>query len=169
MPASRLWKGEGPGGMFGEWGQVGITDISGNLDWSPRKVLEYVRSFKDNLLNAQPIVLPKELDRMVEQFLSRFIETPRGAMTGAKRKRSIAGTKWHWQIRKHRIPRDISSALVLLVLALGEICHTDKAPRAGVGSILHTESRCQLLSHLLLEDIGHMRNCCSINAYLNMK
>ncbi|KAI1382487.1 uncharacterized protein F4822DRAFT_435538 [Hypoxylon trugodes] len=35
-------QGEGHGGMFNEeWGQVGVTDISGNLDWSPDKVWDY--------------------------------------------------------------------------------------------------------------------------------
>ncbi|GAW19843.1 hypothetical protein ANO14919_093340 [Xylariales sp. No.14919] len=147
------------------WGQVGspapgpgidykggVLTADGNPDWDQTRILKYVRSFKDNILNMHPILIPKELDAMVRVFLDQlpkssttpssnkassfpggtvgFIHQP--AEVGAKRKRSPVADEPSpvMSFRKPGRPfRNIQSALVLLVFALGKIClHKGKIP-----------------------------------------
>ncbi|KAI1302024.1 hypothetical protein F5Y03DRAFT_215243 [Xylaria venustula] len=151
------------------WGQVGspapgpgvdykggVLNPDGNPDWDQAKILKYVKSFKDNILNMHPILIPKELDAMVRVFLDQlpkssnapssnkasnftagFIHPPTNAPptvseVGNKRKRSPAGDEPSpfMSFRKPGRPyRNVQSALVLLVLALGKIClHRGKIP-----------------------------------------
>jgi hypothetical protein len=152
------------------WGQVGspaygpgvdykggAMNSDGNPDWDPSKVWKYVQSFKDNILNMHPIIIPKELDAMVKVFLETlprssnapnykpssfsvtagFVHPSSSAPsalpeTGAKRKRSPATEEQspHTAFRKPGRPyRNVQSTLVLLVLALGKIClHRGKVP-----------------------------------------
>ncbi|KAI0016194.1 hypothetical protein F4780DRAFT_706188 [Xylariomycetidae sp. FL0641] len=150
------------------WGQVGsITPppgvdyrslsghVDGNPDWDPKKVWKYVESFKENILNMHPIIIPKELDAMVRLFLealpkpsnpqpvgkvstiAKFVNPSTAAPSlpeaGTKRKRSspVLDEANFPSFRKKpgRPYRSVHSALVLLVLALGKIClHKDKIP-----------------------------------------
>lgn len=133
--------------------KTGVINADGNPDYDPGRVWEYVQSFKDNILNMHPIIIPKELDAMVKVFLdglpparppkqgkasssARFINQPASSVppfieTGSKRKRSPAvdePTSSPFQ-KPGRGFRTIHSALVLLVLALGKIClHRDPIP-----------------------------------------
>lgn len=144
------------------WGQVGspaagpgvdykggVLTADGNPDWDQTKLLKYVKSFKENMLNMHPIIIPKELDAMVRVFLDQL---PRSSNTssnnksggyvgfassampevGNKRKRSPAGDEPSplMAFRKPGRPyRNVQSALVLLVFALGKIClHKGKIP-----------------------------------------
>ncbi|KAI1085180.1 hypothetical protein F5B20DRAFT_132713 [Whalleya microplaca] len=161
---------ESPGPMGDVWGQVGsmtpprgvdskggVINVEGNPDWDPNKVWKYVQSFKDNILNMHPIIIPKELDAQVKLFLenlpkpplsnqtnntkvssnARFVNQassvpPLLAETGMKRKRSPATDEQSPSAsfqKPYRPYRNIQNALVLLVFALGKICmHKDKIP-----------------------------------------
>lgn len=129
----------------------GVINMEGNPDYDPNRVWEYVQSFKDNILNMHPIIIPKELDAMVKLFLetlppskpkqtktsssAKFINQssiPSFAEAGTKRKRSPAADEPNPGVpfqKPGRPYRSIHSALVLLVLALGKIClHKDRIP-----------------------------------------
>ncbi|KAI0877478.1 hypothetical protein GGS24DRAFT_120171 [Hypoxylon argillaceum] len=146
------------------WGQVGglapgpgvdyrggVLTTDGNPDWDHNKIWKYVTSFKNNILNLHPILIPKELDAMVKVFLEQipkssstpsnrtsnfsagFIHPPPAVPeTGSKRKRS-PGNDEPSPVTMFRKPgrpyRNVQSALVLVVLALGKIClHQGKMP-----------------------------------------
>ncbi|RYP66369.1 hypothetical protein DL770_008810 [Monosporascus sp. CRB-9-2] len=128
----------------------GVINMDGNPDYDPTKVWDYVKSFKDNILNMHPIIIPKELDAMVKLFLETIPHSkPKQAKTssiakfvnpsvppfpeaGTKRKRSPAAEEPNPSVtfqKPGRPYRSIHSALVLLVLALGKIClHKDRIP-----------------------------------------
>lgn len=153
------------------WGQVGslahgpgvdykggIVNPDGSPDWDPAKIQKYVTSFKDNILNMHPIIIPKELDAMVRVFLEQLPKSsststgkagnsagsagfigsatsapPASQEIGNKRKRSSPAGEESSPVTTFRKPgrpyRNIQSALVLLVLALGKIClHRGKIP-----------------------------------------
>ncbi|KAJ8105507.1 hypothetical protein ONZ43_g7401 [Nemania bipapillata] len=135
------------------WGQVGglapgpgvdykggVLTSDGNPDWDHNKIWKYVGSFKKNILNMHPILIPKELDAMVKVFLEQlpkssnipssrtsnysagFIHPPPAVPeTGSKRKRSPGNDELSpgMSFRKPGRPyRNVHSALVLVVLAL---------------------------------------------------
>lgn len=126
----------------------GVIGMDGNPDFSSATVLEYVQSFKDNILNMHPIMILEELDALVVLFLkeiprnsnktnmrsssnSKFVSQPTSAASslpepvGSKRKRSPGGddTMPSFNFYKPGHPfRSITSAVVLLVCALGKIC-----------------------------------------------
>ncbi|KAL7622774.1 hypothetical protein AAE478_006453 [Parahypoxylon ruwenzoriense] len=151
------------------WGQVGsltpppgvehrggVVNVEGNPDWDPPKIWKYVQSFRDNILNMHPIIIPRELNAMVKIFLetlpksqytqinktglnARFVSQPSAippsfSETGTKRKRSPAADEQTPStpfLKPGRPYRSVNSALVLLVFALGKIClHKDKIPDA---------------------------------------
>ncbi|XXH03998.1 Autophagy protein 5 [Hypoxylon texense] len=157
-----------PSPMGEAWGQVGsltpppgveyrggVVNVEGNPDWDPNKIWRYVQSFKDNILNMHPIIIPKELTAMVKVFLdtlpksqntfggktgaARFVNQPSAippsfSETGTKRKRSPAADEPNPSasfLKPGRPYRSVHSALVLLVFALGKIClHKDRIPDA---------------------------------------
>ncbi|KAI1334629.1 hypothetical protein F5Y15DRAFT_429310 [Xylariaceae sp. FL0016] len=47
----------------------GVLNVDGNPDWDPNRVWKYVQSFKDDMLNMHPIIIPRELDAIVTIFL----------------------------------------------------------------------------------------------------
>ncbi|KAI1112662.1 hypothetical protein F5Y14DRAFT_452798 [Nemania sp. NC0429] len=140
------------------WGQVGgpgidhkggILTSDGNPDWDHTKIWKYVASFKEHILKMHPIIIPKELDAMVRVFLDQLPKSsiaqsnrasnvsagfvhPSTTETGSKRKRSPPGDELSpiMSFRKPGRPyRNVQSALVLVVLALGKIClHQGKIP-----------------------------------------
>ncbi len=153
-PLGEVW-GQlgGVGPVSGMHYKGGVINMEGNPDYDPGKVWDYVQSFKDNILNMHPIIIPKELDAMVKLFLetlppsrpkqtktsssARFINQPASsaptfAEAGTKRKRSPAAEEPNPGVpfqKPGRPYRSIHSALVLLVLALGKIClHRDPVP-----------------------------------------
>ncbi|KAI0012338.1 hypothetical protein F4779DRAFT_626040 [Xylariaceae sp. FL0662B] len=160
---------ESPGPMGDVWGQVGsltpprgvdykggVINVEGNPDWDSAKVWKYVQSFRDNILNMHPIIIPKELNAQVKLFLerlprttsnqsnntkvssnARFVNQPSSVPpsiveTGMKRKRSPAADEQSPSAsfqKPGRPYRSIQNALVLLVFALGKVClHKDKIP-----------------------------------------
>ncbi|KAI8629930.1 hypothetical protein F5Y19DRAFT_63937 [Xylariaceae sp. FL1651] len=148
-PGPELWGQTGsPTPGLGVDFRGGVLNTEGNPDWEPSKVWRYVQSFKDNILSMHPIIIPKELDAMVRVFLETlprasnalsnrtsgysagFIAPTTSAPPalpeiGVKRKRSPASEEQSPgnSFRKPGRPyRNIQSALVLLVLALGKIC-----------------------------------------------
>ncbi|KAI1366164.1 hypothetical protein F5Y08DRAFT_144681 [Xylaria arbuscula] len=149
-PGPELWGQVGsPAAAPGVDYKGGVLSPDGNPDWDQSKLLKYVKSFKENMLNMHPIIIPKELDAMVRVFLDQL---PRSSNTssnnkmggyvgfvssgmpevGNKRKRSPAGDEPSplMAFRKPGRPyRNVQSALVLLVFALGKIClHKGKIP-----------------------------------------
>jgi hypothetical protein len=164
-----------------EWGQVGgltpaaednsppvqrgtVIDTEGMPDFRRETVWRYVESYKRNLNNMHPILIPRHLNALVESFLKtipasyakpRQVENLAGQSSalrgptasfvgsssrnpespGQKRKRSpVTMTDSPevpslWELKPGHPFRSIGTALVLLVLALGEICeHTKKLP-----------------------------------------
>ncbi|KAG9231951.1 hypothetical protein BJ875DRAFT_99840 [Amylocarpus encephaloides] len=149
-----------------EWGQLGgMTPpgnppqefVRGNInsegmpDFSRETVKKLVQSYKENINNMHPILVPSKLDLLIENFLKSTPEShlkPKGVTSliqnysnpvsvgfvignpespGNKRKRSPAIPDTpeminHYDVKPGHPFRSISSALVLLVLALGEIC-----------------------------------------------
>lgn len=132
----------------------GVLYADGNPDFDRATVKQYVQSFKDNVLNMHPILIPTQLDAMVTMFLdslpssskssykpkAQFVQsvgssaTPLGALgpdPGSKRKRSPAVEDPNVHNFRPGVPvsRSIHSALVLSVLALGKLClHKTKIP-----------------------------------------
>lgn len=130
----------------------GVIHVDGLPDFDRQRVQSYVQSFKDNILNMHPILIPKELDAMVTVFLQSIpLQTAKPHMkanpkfavssntptisiseTSGKRKRSPASDEQNLPSAYHRpgLPyRSIHHALVLVVLALGKIClHKEKIP-----------------------------------------
>lgn len=147
-PGPELWgQVGGPGLDY----KGGILTSDGNPDWDPTKIWKYVASFKEHILKMHPIIIPKELDAMVRVFLEQLPKSSSisgnrasntsagfvhpsmtGAEAGSKRKRSPAGDELSPIIsfrRPGRPYRNVQSALVLVVLALGKIClHQGKIP-----------------------------------------
>jgi hypothetical protein len=148
-PGPELWEHVGsPAPAHGVNYKGGVLNPDGNPDWDTAKVWKYVQSFKDNILNMHPIIIPKELDAMVKVFLETLPKSsnapsnkassfsagfinphasapPALPEIGTKRKRSPAADEQspYTSFRKPGRPyRNIQSALVLLVLALGKIC-----------------------------------------------
>ncbi|KAI5860089.1 hypothetical protein GGS23DRAFT_614256 [Durotheca rogersii] len=157
-----------PSPMGEVWGQVGsltpppgveykggVVNVDGNPDWDSNKIWKYVQSFKDNILNMHPIIIPRELNAMVKVFLetlpksqfsqvtkvgsARFVNQASAmpltfSETGTKRKRSPAAddqTPSTSFVKPGRPYRSVNSALVLMVFALGKIClHKEKIPDA---------------------------------------
>ncbi|ETS82120.1 hypothetical protein PFICI_07122 [Pestalotiopsis fici W106-1] len=129
----------------------GVLYADGTPDFDRATVKQYVQSFKDNVLNMHPILIPTQLDAMVTMFLdslpqstksayksgAKFVQsvgssaTPLGPEPGSKRKRSPAVEEPNIHIHRTGVPvsRSIHSALVLSVLALGKIClHKTRIP-----------------------------------------
>ncbi|KAK6951395.1 hypothetical protein Daesc_007930 [Daldinia eschscholtzii] len=156
-----------PSPMGEAWGQVGsltpppgveyrggVVNVDGNPEWDSTKIWRYVNSFKDNILNMHPIIIPRELTAMVKVFLeslpksqsyqnsklganARFVNQPSAippsfSETGTKRKRSPAADEQNPStsfVKPGRPFRSVHSALVLMVFALGKIClHKDRIP-----------------------------------------
>ncbi|KAI0845980.1 hypothetical protein F5Y00DRAFT_254929 [Daldinia vernicosa] len=156
-----------PSPMGEAWGQVGsltpppgveyrggVVNVDGNPEWDSTKIWKYVQSFKDNILNMHPIIIPRELTAMVKIFLeslpksqsyqnsklgasARFVNQPSAippsfSEAGTKRKRSPAAdeqTPSTSFVKPGRPFRSVHSALVLMVFALGKIClHKDRIP-----------------------------------------
>ncbi|KAH7009415.1 uncharacterized protein B0I36DRAFT_356649 [Microdochium trichocladiopsis] len=133
----------------------GVIGKDGNPGFSHSTVWKYVTSFKENILNMHPVMILEELDALVVLFLKeipqhtqqssvrsssnpKFVRQPTSAAAslpeavGAKRKRSPGGDDPlpSFNIFKPGHPfRSITSAIVLLVCALGKIClHKQRIP-----------------------------------------
>lgn len=131
--------------------QRGNINFEGMPDLSRNKVLELVESYKKHINTLHPILVPSRLDVLIENFLKStpesqakpkqvsslvagfahpvsagFVSGRNPESPGQKRKRS-PGLGEHPEIHNHfdlkpgHPYRSISSALVLLVLALGEV------------------------------------------------
>jgi hypothetical protein len=150
-----------------EWGQLGGLTPPGNPppeitrggispegmpDLSKDTVYELVTAYKDNINNMHPILIPDNLNTMVETFLKYIPDSqakPKQVSTlvathapsagfvggyrnpespGTKRKRSPAFGEYPehpqaiWDYKPGHPFRTINTALVLLVMALGKIC-----------------------------------------------
>jgi hypothetical protein len=103
----------------------GFIEINDALDFTEPSVCLYVQTFKQNILSMHPIIGPKDLDSLVSEFLKK--------MLGSQRKRPQFGDGSDEnnapQIQAKQLERSSTSAMVLLVLALGEVClHIQKIP-----------------------------------------
>ncbi|KAI1178100.1 hypothetical protein F4777DRAFT_142652 [Nemania sp. FL0916] len=147
-PGPELWGQVGDLTPTPSYESKGVLGSDGNPDWDETKIWKYVHSFKENILNMHPIMIPKELDAMVKIFVEQLPKSnmlgnkagnyPPGFIsssmpeTGSKRKRSPAGDEPSpvSNFKKPGRPyRNVQSALVLVVLALGKICcHRHKMP-----------------------------------------
>lgn len=142
-----------------EWGHIGFPSPSTDIylheipprgittesipDFSRETVLSLVLSFKKNINNMHPLLIPRQLDQIVENFLRSTPDsghTPKPAQSaplvamihhsespGRKRKRSPAEVEKIEMnagndYRSRNPARSISSAIVLLCMALGKIC-----------------------------------------------
>jgi hypothetical protein len=135
--------------------QIGLgVNSEGLPDMSPDIVRRLVASYMSNMNNMHPILVRSRLDSLVEVFLKTvpqeshpkrkkhslesvsagFIGAPVVESPGAKRKRSptVMSESYEPQSIWHKPGhpfRSISTALVLLVLALGSICmHKERIP-----------------------------------------
>lgn len=114
----------------------------GGLRLDADYVSKLVTSYKDNMQNMHPIILPRDLDDLISQFLWSVPSVNVTAVAppvagfaspeaGKKRKREDAdssseASKTQLQGRP-ALSRDITTAVVLCILALGEIClHKDR-------------------------------------------
>ncbi|KAI6283594.1 hypothetical protein MCOR27_003190 [Pyricularia oryzae] len=106
-----------------------------------------VDSYKENMQNMHPIILPQDLDALVKKFLGSLPTvcvtksarpapiagfTAKHEVVGEKRKREDtddgSGPKVVHQ-KRPTLSRDIQTAVVLCILALGEIClHKERIP-----------------------------------------
>jgi hypothetical protein len=157
-PAGEEWGQMGgltpPGNPPPEFTRGGISQ-EGMPDLSRDTVLDLVKSYKENMNNMHPILIPSRLDALVDRFLKDLPESqarskqvsslvaghgPAAGFVGGgshrnpespgqKRKRSPATGEQHeiiqniWDQQKPGHPfRSISTALVLLVMALGKVC-----------------------------------------------
>lgn len=129
---------------------IGTIMSDGMPDFRRSVVLELVKSYMEHMNIMHPILIPKRLDALVESFLKSipsdsakpkqvqnlasqhagFVNMKPPESPGSKRKRSpgvgepqdfaMMGT--YGYVKPGHPPRSISTALVLLVLALGKIC-----------------------------------------------
>ncbi|KAK4163636.1 hypothetical protein QBC43DRAFT_57849 [Cladorrhinum sp. PSN259] len=126
------------GSINGSPGPDGRPAWQVHLDFSELMVWDYVASFNEHIQNMHPLLIPEELNAMVQLFLAsvqfenkkqaagnpgvaKFVET-----IGSKRKRSRSpaadAPDSHFVKTKPHFQRSINNAIVLLVLALGKIC-----------------------------------------------
>ncbi|ODA80281.1 hypothetical protein RJ55_03239 [Drechmeria coniospora] len=132
----------------------GVLGHDGNPDFTESRVWQYVKSFKDNILNMHPIIQPQVLDDWVHHFLDtlpkvqpKSLKHPTSKPTfavgggghdtvGSKRKRSPGldgqdAPSTPAAVRAGKPERSIHNALILTVLALGKVClHRDNVPDA---------------------------------------
>ncbi|KAF4477504.1 Aspyridones cluster regulator apdR [Colletotrichum fructicola Nara gc5] len=107
-------------------------ECGGLPDLRKDTVIGLVKSFQDNILNMYPIAMPGELDRKVEHFLNH-VGCIHGELSDAandipwNRKRPRSGPSVNQSRQSvlsncRRPNRTIDSAMILIVLALGELC-----------------------------------------------
>lgn len=85
---------------------------------------KYVLSFKENVLNIYPIIIPEELDAIVTAFFWNSSNPRNGRVkTGNKRKRSSTESEPSYfpSLQTHPL-RNTTKAFIMLVLALGKFC-----------------------------------------------
>lgn len=129
---------------------VGSIMSDGMPDFRKSVVLDLVKSYKEHMNIMHPILIPRRLDALVESFLKSipsdsakpkqvqnlasqhagFVSMKPPESPGSKRKRSpgvgeppeISVTGGYGFVKPGHPSRSISTALVLVVLALGKIC-----------------------------------------------
>lgn len=120
----------------------------GGLRFDHDHVWKLVQSYKDNMQIMHPIILPNDLDALIKNFLESL---PTVYVTKTARPPPIAGFAAKHEIvgekrkredtddgsdplkathqKRHAPSRHISTAVVLCILALGEIClHKERIP-----------------------------------------
>jgi len=142
-------------GQIGGFSPPPVVDFKGgshgDIDLEPEKVWLYVESYENNIQNMHPLIIPRELRAMVKVWLDRLPVSnkakgalpmakwvaltpvgPEASDGGLKRKRSPAAEVADPTTpvpKPGRLFRNIDTALILLVLALGKVClHKDKLP-----------------------------------------
>ncbi|TLD10428.1 hypothetical protein PgNI_06223 [Pyricularia grisea] len=119
----------------------------GGLRFDHDHVWKLVDSYKENMQNMHPIILPKDLDALIKNFLdslptvyvTKSVRPPpiagfaaKHEIVGEKRKREDTDDGSEPKVAPQKRPapsRHISTAVVLCILALGEIClHKDRIP-----------------------------------------
>ena len=138
--ADKQWR---QSSMLGNVVHKGDTsNVDGTPDFDRPTVEKYVQSFKENILSIHPIMDIEELEMVVAMFLQSLppkesqnsMTKPSSTLgTGSCTIRASAGTKRKWSSAigdlgavpplKPNLPfRNIESAMILSVLALGKIC-----------------------------------------------
>ncbi|KAH9427535.1 hypothetical protein MCOR02_012166 [Pyricularia oryzae] len=112
----------------------------GGLRLDADYVWKLVTSYKDNMQNMHPIILPSDLDALISQFLRSVpsinvttVAPPVAGFAspeaGKKRKRDDTDSSSEASKAQPAPSRHILTAVVLCILALGEIClHKDRIP-----------------------------------------
>ncbi|KAI1416938.1 hypothetical protein F5Y13DRAFT_102509 [Hypoxylon sp. FL1857] len=111
-----------------------------DLFWNRKAMRSCIQSFRDNILSCYPLISPRELEAAFTIFLDGLFNAPSrltaeavnsressisNGATGQKRKRSATADEKHPPILVQKptgLHRTEVDALVLLVLALGQIC-----------------------------------------------
>ncbi|KAI7910407.1 hypothetical protein M0657_011385 [Pyricularia oryzae] len=145
--ASAYPKDVAPSPPYNDWGYVDTTETVSCLRSNHYHVWKLVDSYNENMQNMHPIILPQDLDALVKKFLGSLstvcvTKSARPApiagfaakheVVGEKRKREDtddgSGPKAVHQ-KRPTLSRDIQTAVVLCILALGEIClHKERIP-----------------------------------------
>lgn len=157
------WHGRFEGVRFSPFTQVDIVkdtplQPNGDLDLHPGTAWEYVKSYEENIQNMYPLIPPNELHAMVTMVLQT---TSKASTTQVGRAQSQAASLERPPKRKRESEVDsgddalaapseprlghpscsIESALVLMVLALGQICLHKRVCATAVCSTSATETR----------------------------
>ncbi|KAH9427459.1 hypothetical protein MCOR02_012091 [Pyricularia oryzae] len=129
-----------PSPPYNNWGYVDITETVSCLKFNYNHIWKLVNSYKENMQNMHPIILPQDLDALVKKFLGSLPTvcvtksarpapiagfTAKHEIVGEKRKREDtddgSGPKVVHQ-KRPTLSRDIQTAVILCILTLGEIC-----------------------------------------------
>ena len=114
-------RGSGPHRRPADAGPVGGLDLDLHLDLDPRRVWYYVTSYKQNIQNMHPLIVPGDLHAMVQVFLERMPAAYRAWEAGGGLKRKRGPGADGADRGPARLSRGVDTALVLLILALGKI------------------------------------------------
>ncbi|KAI6535057.1 hypothetical protein MCOR05_006108 [Pyricularia oryzae] len=126
------------------WGGMDTTETASCLRLDHDHVWKLVGSYMENMQNMHPIILPRDLDSLIQDFLPTVSVTnsarpppiagsaAKHETVGEKRKREDKYDGSEPKLAHQRRPalsRDIKTAVVLCILALGEIClHKERIP-----------------------------------------
>ncbi|KAI6330757.1 hypothetical protein MCOR28_011565 [Pyricularia oryzae] len=136
-----------PSPPYNDWGGMDTMETAPCLRFDHEQVWKLVGSYKENMQNMHPIILPQDLDALIQKFLGSLSTicvtksarpapvawfTAKHEVVGEKRKREDtddgSGPKVVHQ-KSPTLSRDIQTAVVLCILALGEIClHKERIP-----------------------------------------
>jgi hypothetical protein len=139
------------------------SGIAGKLNFDPLVLWRLYKSYLTNMHHLQPFMDPSKIKTMIERFIERYstdVKSSSAALSatdsvvslsshGIKRKRSGSAFGEAYS-SKVPIERSLQNSIVLLILALGEVCEykvrlpspqTDKSTAMNGGWDLHKSLR----------------------------